>query len=275
MNIPIELFIGFISISVFLAVLGFLARSNKLGTFTVIAGLMIFPMISVTDNIIMSYAEPFADSTYNEVINELIYRMNVTTSNSSVSLQNTNFGASERPVNIASLLYNMPISCVSIDLSKTGAPSGTVTFAIMGGTGNIIKSFGTLDISTEVSSTQRTYTKCLANHDYWLISLHEKVGVFYNSGTAGNGLNVYTVTNGFDGTNTVRATLSSGGTWTDSTTTDVRMILTYDNSRILNTSDLIDNPENLYPFTDWVKVLFGLYASILMLCGVLIMRSES
>ena len=284
-DIPFLVLTLLIAITFMLPLIAYIYRTRFPISFILfICGAIWIFLFITTDNIDLSYATdiPRTNDTIIQIPSySLNYPMNVITSDASVSLQTANFGLAERPVNIDSLLYNVKISCISMDISKTGAPTGTATIGILGGTSNIIKTFGTVDVATGITTTQRTYTFCLSNHDYWVISLYDKIGIFYNTGTAGNGLNIYTQTTGFDGTNSVRATLSSAGTWTDSSTTDVRMILTTELISIENTGTYtntpFDNATSQYqlknPITgepNFVSIMFMFLGSIFILVGILV-----
>lgn len=254
MELPIDILYLFLGLAIALPILGFFAR------FTIPPSLFLF----VSGGLLLSLfllVDIITIGSFENIHYTLEYPMQVTVSDASSALHSTGIhGMAERPVNTNSLLYLEPISCITADLSKTGLPVGTATIGIIGGTNVMTKTFATLDVST-LTTTQRTYTFCLPNHDYWTISLYDRIGILYNGGSSGNQVNFYyRNSEAFDSTNSVRATLSTAGTWTDSTTTDVRLILTYDKAEITNEAIPFE-------FTEEIKVFMMLFAVVMLLAG--------
>ena len=222
--IPFQILVLYIGIALTIGILGIVLGIKKTQgspMMMIFAGIMIFALIVLVTNITVDYRDNF---TYT-----LDYPMNVTTGSTAVSLNNINAGISEHAININSVLYNKQITCIRVDMAKTGAPTGSFTVGILGDDLQIVKSFGTQTASSLIT-LQRSFLYCLPNHDYWTLSLYDRVGVFYNTGTATDFISVYVDSssdNVFDGANSKRSTLTVGGTWTDATG-DVHMQLLYD-----------------------------------------------
>ena len=129
-----------------------------------------------------------------------------------------------------SQLVGKTVNSITLWIKKTGAPTGTATFAVFDSSGNTITSFGTQDVSLLTTSfVQTTYTsttvaRAIANGD--------RIGVFFNGGSAGNSLDVeYSAADSFDGTtNTIVSTgtgAQGSAVYTSQITREVRMSLAY------------------------------------------------
>lgn len=263
MDIPVSIMAIYIAVTLFIGSIGIVMALRKISGapfITVFAGILFFVLIVLTTNVETAYSE--------EIDYILEYPMNVTTSTGSIQLANTNFGAGENVVNPNSALNNTPISCVIMDLSKTGAPTGTATIGVLGGAGNIIRTISTLDVTT-LTTSQKSYQFCLPNHDYFTLGLYQRVGIFYNLGTAGNGVNVYLDSgNPFDGNNSDRSTLSSSLAWTNVAGSDMKMVLTYDKA------DVIGEPIK-HPFNQndsWAFLIF--LSALFIFIGVIFQYQE-
>lgn len=248
--------------------------NRRVGVAVSISGMFILFIGAFTDTVIISEAQPVLVDSTEEISYSLSYPMNVTTGATSLDLQTANFGAGERIGNIESVLYNQKISCIQIDMSKQGSPTGTATIGVFGDNNQIIKTFGTIDVST-IITTQKEYRFCLNNHDYYTLSLYDRVGLFYSSGTAGNGVRMYVDnTNPFDSTNSFRSTLSSAGTWTDVTTGDMHFVLT--------TEEITVNQNNIFDMSDSIqftleelhRITISLAGVVIILLGVLYFRND-
>lgn len=196
----------------------------------------------------------------------LSYPMQVTTGTTGLNIGDTNHATAERPANINSLLYNTKISCITIDMAKVGSPTGTAIIGIISEDRQIVKSFGTIDVST-LLTTQARYMFCLPNHDYWIISLYDRAGIFYSTGSVGNTVNVFTdPTNTFDSTNSHRTSLNSAGTWSDQTTSDLRSVLISEDLTVSNNQELyaIRNPTTFEP------TFIGISLILLSLCLIIL-----
>lgn len=226
MDIPYNIFVLYIVMSMTIGILGIFLGLRKIAGspfITIFSAIMIWGAIAIIDNVAVDYAESI-DYT-------LIYPMNVTTGSASTTYGTTVTGAGERPANTDSLLYNKPISCISVDLSRTGSAIGTATIGILDDDNMVVKSFGTIDSST-VSTSRHTYKFCLSNHDYYTIGLYDRIGMKYTTGIASNTLNIFSdATNVFDSTNSVRTTFTSG-VWSDATASDMRIVLIFDDANI-------------------------------------------
>jgi hypothetical protein len=249
------------AVALFIGTLGIALSFKKMAgspLIVVFSAIMFWGAIALVNNIDVSYVD--------DVQYSLSYPMNVTTGTTVSALSTTDTGKAEHPVNTNSLLYNTKISCILIDISKTGAPTGLATIGIFDVAGSTVKSFGTID-ATLITTSQKTYTFCLPNHDYWIISSKDYIGLRH-TGTAGNVLNLYRdTTNVYDSTNSVLTTFTSG-TWTDSSALDVRMILTSDNSNVYGKSVPYDLNDNDF------YVFFIMLGGFFMFIGVIIQMRD-
>lgn len=251
MDVPISILYLYIGMAMTIGILGIMLGIKRVAGapfITIFAGIMIFGLIAIIENIEVGYSE---DVNYT-----LEYPMNVTTGGTTITFSSTITAISERPINTNSLLLDRAISCIYINMFKTGSPTGLATIGILGDNNQITKSFGTIDVTT-LLTTSKQRGVCLPNHDYWIISLYDRVGISYSGSTGTDFISVnIDTTNSFDGTNSARSHLTSG-TWSDTLTQDVRMILTYDKAEII--AEPILNPfnqEDIWVFSSVLSFFF-------------------
>jgi len=264
-DIPVELFLGFIGMGIAMAVFGFL-RQPQIPAMLTFGGMFIMTISVVTTNVIMGYDITEADNTITP--SQVDYMdVNIGTSVTKLSAGGVNnIFAGEEIVNTNSMLYSKRIDQVCMSLSKTGAPTGTVNIAVYDSVitptqANYLYLLGTKD-STTLTTTQTSY--CFIGIDTYVTTTNQAIGAFFNGGSAGNEVNVFSNATGnvYDGTNSIRTRYVAS--WSDFSTTDTRMSvsLTAINEDIVNTVE-----PNLYEFTQLPKVLFALLGVILMLSG--------
>lgn len=96
-------------------------------------------------------------------------------------------------------LVGLQINSITVNLKKTGTPTGTAIIGVFDSSGNTVKQFGTVDCTTLTAgyvATTFTFTGA-----YHTIANGERIGVFFNGGSAGNECVVeYQNANVFDGT---------------------------------------------------------------------------
>jgi len=270
MDLPIEIFLSFIGFSI---VMGIVGIWRKVPFLMFIAGGMICFWAVTTDNIAMGET---VESSVNTILPTQIDYMNVITGTGFTKLSAggvNNIFVGEDVVNSNSMLSGKRIDQVCISLSKTGSPTGTANIAVYDSVAtptstNYVFLISTKDVTT-FTTTQTTY--CFTGAGTHLLTANQAVGVFYNGGSAGNEVNIYTNITGdqFDGTNSVRTQYVAS--WSDTTNRDIR------GSISLNTiEEQIENTisDNLFPFTEYPKILFGLMGSMLMIAGALIWKYE-
>ena len=101
---------------------------------------------------------------------------------------------------------------------KTGSPTGTATMGVFNSSGSTLFTFGTLDVSADLTGSFQEITK--ENCTGYTLSSGEYIGLQYTNGDASNKITPgLDTTNGFDSTNTFRSRWS--GSWGDSTTIDL------------------------------------------------------
>src|SRR5438093_399929 len=163
--IPFNILVMYYAIALTIGILGIvlgIKKTNGSPMMMIFAGIMIFALTVLITNITVDYRD---NITYT-----LDYPMNVTSGSSAISLNNINAGVSEHAININSVLYNKQITCIRVDLAKTGVPTGSFTVGILGDDLQIVKVFGT-QTANSLITLQRSYMFCLPNHDYWTLSL--------------------------------------------------------------------------------------------------------
>lgn len=244
---------------------GYIFRSKfPISVLIFFSGAIFLFLFVTTDNIQALGLDTTETPLYN-----LTYPMEQTARTGGTAFSTTLFGITERPANTNSLIYNQPVSCIRVNLVKSGTPVGSAEIGVWDGDNMLVKSFGTITASS-VNTVSREYKFCLSNHDYYIISLHDRIGVKYTAGTVGNTLSVGVSTaNPFDGTNTVVSTYTSGA-WADTNANDMTMILTYETILINNEQDVyaIRNPVTFEP--TFVGISFILLSLGFILVGALI-----
>lgn len=231
-DIPFNLLALFVGMVLTMGLLGIILGLKKIQGapfITVFAGIMLFAIFVMTNNVSIGHTEAIQYT--------LNYPMNVTTGSTGLNFGTTNFIIAEKPANTNSVLYNKKFSCISFDLRRTANPTGDVRLGVYDTDGKLIKAIGNITAST-ISTVQKSYVKCLPNHDYYTISLYDRIGAEHRTSDGTNFVTGFvTAGNDFDGLNSIRSTYITSA-WTDVTATDIRMILIDDSANI------IDNPVN-------------------------------
>ena len=269
MDIPIELFLGFIGTSIALAIFGFI-RQPAIPALLCASGMFILTIVIATNNIIVAYSAldtvEFEQIPYNVETNTVTPFVN--------AIQRSI--VAEYPSASNSELIGDTIDCIDIPLAKTGSPPSNtpIIVGIFDSGGNIVKQFGDNLNTTALTSAPAffKFSFCLDNGDSYTIgsipAFSERIGVMYNSGNSTN--TVVTRSDGnnpFDGTITYRQSFLSGS-WSSTTAEDLTMTLTNG----MNEQTLSVEPI-LYEFTELPKTLFALLGVFFMLSGgLMVMR---
>lgn len=271
-NIPVELFLGFIGMTFMLIVIGIVRKPN-VPVLVVSAGAFILSIAVMTDNIVLGQKQ--IDDTEISESTDII--MNVNTHQATVDV--SGFSTHNRFVgqeigNQNSLLWNKEIDKVCMFLSKSGTLTGDATVGVWNTVvtptqSNYQKFFGNIT-ATNIPTTGTLF--CSQSNLPVILNQEMAIGIFYNGGAgdSANKINLAVTTSDiFDSTNSYRTRYST--VWSDTTTSDIRMILTVDT---INESNTYDDDSNLYPFTQRVKVMFSFFGVVLMLMGALMTRIE-
>jgi len=285
MDIPIELFLGFIGTSIALAIFGFV-RNPQIPASLVIGGMFILTLAVATDNIVLGFST-ITDSSQiseNTIGNSTTYHMVFEASNTNGTMYNSaggNFARGELVSTASSVLNGKYLQCVDLQLQKVGSPTGTlVVNAYIVSTTNIVKQIGFIGFSS-ISTSLDWYVFCLPEGQEVLMETGMIIGAHITGGTS-NATNYiiwkYQSTGGFDGSNT-RAELVAFGatTWTTVGVVNADMTMRiYDYVPIVViTEDLFQSSEpNIFEFTELPKVLFGLIGAIFMLVGGLMVMKD-
>lgn len=269
MDIPIELFLGFIGVSIALAILGFL-RNPQIPATIVMGGMFILVIAVATDNIKIG----------NFISNEM-----TTTSESFIVYMQQNLGTTpvimnsvnnifvgEEIVNSNSTLYLKSFDEVTIAVTKQNSPIGTAIVGVWGTqvaptSTNYVYTLGTFDVSTLANSiTVKTFRN---NTNPYTLLDNQAVGVFYNGASGTNTISIITTSsNQFDGANSQTTRFTSS--WTD-VTTDLRMNIRLSS---IDEESIITNESINYEFTELPKTLFALIGVMIMLVGGLMVMRE-
>lgn len=255
MEIPIELFLGGIGVSIALGLFGFL-RQPQIPAMLVFGGMFILIFAVATTGIIIN---SFGGS--NEI---RLYDVLANTAN--VNVETNNEIRAIYPSSSSSQLIGYTFDCIEIPLAKAGVLTGGtfVNVGVFGASGNTIKLFGDpLDVDN-ITTGFFFYEFCLPEGETYTIgSLAvgiERIGVQYDQGDATNRvLARVDGNNPFDSTNTFLQTWN-GASWASSTGLDLSASLVLSSEPFTN---------NVYEFTELPKTLFGLIGAIFMLCGAL------
>lgn len=271
-DIPIEIFIVFIGASFGMALLGLL-RQPQIPAMICFAGVFLLVFTISTDNIIVSYGTSANDQTIVTTNTNTTYPYNVQTFSSAGAMNDVNKAYGEYVSSTSSALYNKTIDCMDVLIKKVGTPTGTMTIGVMNSTNGVTKTFGTQDVSLLTTSFNwKSY--CLSNNNSYTIQSGDRIGMRYVNGTSSNNVQLQIDTNNpFDGTITYIQVYTSS--WTSQTPWDLTMKL-YNTENVNSTSVVTtyDRTPDLYQFTELPKTIFGLFATILILAGALMIYNK-
>lgn len=286
-DIPVELFLGFVAMSIVVLPIGLKASPRAGMTMFMLGGIFIFTMMALTDNIIMGYehTQYLIDSQTSSVVatDEIVVYMNVTTADTNQIVLDgsgvTNRYAGERISSVSSALVNKAINCVDIKLLKTGNPTGFFyvgvwSTVVVPSSANYLYLIATVDATT-LTTSPVIYSYCNTS-DYYTLRFQDTIGVHYASGSTGNTVNVRTTSNNeFDSTSSIR-TITSNTAFTDSTTTDVQMAIYGNGFETIETIsyETIDGQPINYEFTEMVKFLYAFYGVVLIALGAIVLAKD-
>lgn len=228
-EIPI-IILGFITalITILLS-LGYIYRTSfPMSTFWFLSG-AIFLIILLSVNSI-TYGETFLLDNIAETTNPnnqtLVY-MNQTVGSTTTALNSGgNIFAGERVNNENSILQLKNMNCLDVNISKTGSPTGNMLIGVWSVNAlptavNYNYLIDTVDVTT-LNAGETKYSFCKTNGVYKTLQSGDIIGVFFNSGSAGNAINIFSsASDVFDSTNSVRIT-STAGAFTTTTTSDLK-----------------------------------------------------
>lgn len=255
MELPIELFLGGMGISIALAIFGFL-RQPQIPAMLCFGGMFMLVFAVATDTLIMGFftdAEGTAD----------VFHYNVQSSTGQVLINAVSSQTqAEYASSSSSLLVGDSIDCMTVWLGKAGTPpAGDISFAVFDDSNNIVTLFGTQTPASMASTALTPYTHCLPVGQTHTIQNQQRIGVNYNLGDAANTITMRVdANNPFDGVITYRTQYIAA--WSASTGQDIMMQL-YQRGADITTDNIV------YEFTELPKTLFALMGSIFMLCGAL------
>jgi hypothetical protein len=281
MDIPIELFLGFIGVSIALAIFGFL-RNPQIPATIVMGGMFILLIAVATTNVtlgdnISSVNFVPQNITFTDAVNSTQFRYDVESITMQIAINNVNKIVAEY-ASPTSVLNNEEIRCISYLMAKQGTPTGTVDIGIFNSSGILTTSFGSFLIQSlpTVPNNPLSY-QTFCRSDNYVIQPNDRIGVQYTNGSATNFLALREdLTNPFDGTNTFRQVFTTS--WVNATSNDVtaKFYSTNDENIELtfeSNSDVYNYECNCYEFTELPKTLFALIGVMMMLIGgLMVMR---
>lgn len=264
MDIPIELFLGFIGVSIAIALFGFV-RNPQIPACLVMGGMFILFLSIATDNIIMGFA--FGQNGF---IEEIFYDV-MTRSFEQSLFNNTQTIQAEELSTSSSFLFGDTINCLELNLRKTGTPpvSTLARYGVYDVNGIEKYLIGTMNI-TILTTSSTPIELCNTSQSYTLTS-GDRIGVKYNAGDLTNAIVMqFDANNPFDSTITRHSRFSSlTGTWTSFTANDFMGKISFQ----MGEDNQIITENILYEFTELPKTLFALIGVMSMLVGgLMVMR---
>lgn len=276
METPIFLFLAFVSFTFIFVVISLV---RKLPVGLAMAGLFMLPFVVMTDDIRLGEPQysSIPDSSTQFIITNTTNHMNQNTFviESELFAGSTTF-IGQRVDNDNSLLTMKRVNQVILFLDKDGVPSGDVFIGIWNRVNNPSATNYEFLLgqkpALEVSATGATYTFTRNDTKTYLLSPLDVIGIFFNGGSGGNSIGVRSnnTASSFDGANSYCSSFTSP-TWTDTTTCDrtMKISLVETGLSINNDNEFTLIDDGLFKFTAFVKVIFALFATMLMLLGAL------
>lgn len=269
MEIPIELFLGGIAVSIAIGIFGFI-RNPQVPAMLCFGGAFVL-LLSVSTNQIQ--LEAFTDGPIDNIE---VYPQRSSSGVADICGAGgvgCNDIRGEYVSSTSSQLLGDTIDCIDVPLRKSGAPTGNGEVGVWDGnqaTNNpIIISFGTFDASVLTTTNSVWTTFCLPLGQTYTITNQNVIGVRYDGGTATDTVRVLVSgADVFDGTITMlRSKSDATNTWATSSTQDLTAVfyLRGEESTILN---------NTFEFTELPKTFFALIGGSMILLGALMVIKE-
>lgn len=259
MEIPIELFLGGIAVSIAIGIFGFI-RNPQIPAMLCFGGAFVLLLSVSTTAILM---DAFSSGTTNN-----LYHYNVESATGNI---NINAGGTTIRTEFASAsnsaLVGDTINCIDAYFGKTGSPTGLVDFGTFDSvSGAVIIEFGTIDLSS-VGGAQQWHTACLTGDNTYTIQSGDRIGIRYDEG---DGSNLITQrsngNNPFDGTISFLSSFTAGA-WVSATTNDPTM-------RFYLAGGDFQITQDPYEFTELPKTFFALIGGTMILLGALMVIKE-
>ena len=234
MDIPVELFLGFIGTSIALAVFGFI-RQPQIPACLVIGGMFILTLAVSTDNITMDYATDSVNTS--EIISYFVPSRtgqdDIRTGYGEIQAQFVSSSSSQ--------LINDEINCATWHIKKSGSPDSNtlVRYGVWdnSATPMLKYTFGTLNV-TNIGTIVQPVKLCNTLQTYTIINA-DRIGVSWNDGDATNRITIDVDTsNPYDSTITYN-TRFNGVSWVANTGTDMQGKLTLEGTDAIIQEDKV------------------------------------
>lgn len=275
----------FLSLIIFAVTMGIIGLWKRIPLLLFIGGAVITFWAISTESIIMG-SIPITNST----VIQTVVQSNITNYHYIVESGSTNsptgnysgaaFARAIHASTSASLLVGDNLQCIEYKLQKVGNPpvSRNLAFGIFTLDKSTVQTFGVLNV-TNISTTPAYYPICVPEGQERIIQTADKIGfVWEESGAdASNHIRAFIDTsNPFDGTTTRRTAIPFGTAGWVATPADDHSARLYDFEVTYATIQDFDTTvgQDVLPFDQYPKILFGLIGSILMISGALIWKYE-
>lgn len=282
MDVPVEIFALFIGMSLSLMVVGLV---KKVPACLVFAGMFILAISVATDNIVFGQNNDTITTTTIEnatISNSTqVFHYNVDSSLVTVTVRFDGVSPARwaEGANTAnSALIGDNIQCISIPVARVGngVSAWNIEIGVMDSSAQMVKSFGNVSHSS-LNTSFVWQTACVPEGQERTILSTDKVGLRFLFGNSSHFINVRSDSNNpFNGTDTIRFERPTT-VWSPTSAHDITMKLWDIVDVPINVGDVDESvltyDNNDIAFTELIKVLFALFAVILMLIGVLILKS--
>lgn len=258
MNLPIEMFVIGIGISLMFVLLGFF---RQIPYMLIIGGMLLLVFAVTTDIIILSHVL-VTDSE-----DTITYHYEVDTVNDEIELDDDGIIVAEYVSNSSSILIGDTVNCIDLVISiDEGSPTGNAVIGVFDSTGNITLVWANPPISS-FADLPLFYTYCFTDYT---IQNGDRIGLGYDSGTMDDTLWVHTFDpSPFNGYTTRAQSYTISGGWGDvSVNEDLTMRLYF-----VEEGEPTEHIEQVtYQFSEFPKVLFALFGVLIMLMSLMIWR---
>lgn len=276
MDLPFNIWLVFVSISLLISLLGIYLGFKKIAGapfITVIGGIFLFAVTVMTVNI-----EGVSPDNIETIIQNTTFHMKQDTGTvSSFPLRSgANSFWGERALNDNSILVGDRMNGITITIDKDGNPTSDFYVGVWNGVTPPTLSNANFIVgqmyANKTTLTQSSYTFVRNDTKVYTIKTGDVIGVFYTGGSVGNLINTYqnATVNSFDNSDSVRTRFdTTTQTWGDASSgLDVRL-------RVFLVETQLDIAYDKYPFNQneiWAYMIF--ISAIIMLIGGVFQKQD-